>query len=185
MLRFLLFSVCTAATLTTTVTELVLSCPTALTAVATLVSAGNSTVTGVVEFVQYLDNTTVSYNISGNDPNSQRGFHIHTYGDLTDGCASTGSHYNPFNVTHGGPFDQVRHVGDLEMITADEHGNAVGSYVDPVVKLSGPFSILGRAVVVHSGVDDYGHGNQSDSKTTGHAGGRKACGIIGWKAPPS
>jgi len=40
-------------------------------------------------------------------------------------------------------------------------------------------SILGRAIVVHELEDDLGKGNQTDSKTTGHAGGRLACGVVG------
>jgi len=49
--------------------------------------------------------------------------------------------------------------------------------------LSGPNSIIGRAVVVHSGVDDLGEGGFDDSKTTGHAGGRLGCGVIGQCGP--
>ena len=30
--------------------------------------------------------------------NPRHGFHIHEYGDLSDGCASCGGHYNPYNV---------------------------------------------------------------------------------------
>lgn len=29
------------------------------------------------------------------------GFHIHELGDLSNGCNSTGSHYNPLNKNHG------------------------------------------------------------------------------------
>jgi len=32
----------------------------------------------------------------------KHGFHIHTFGDLSNGCVSAGPHYNPFNTTHGG-----------------------------------------------------------------------------------
>ena len=56
-------------------------------------------------------------------------------------------------------------------------------YVDPLIKLSGEFSIVGRAVVVHSGTDDLGEGGFDDSKTTGHAGGRLGCGVIGLSSP--
>lgn len=52
--------------------------------------------------------------------------------------------------------------------------------VDKIISLrSGDTNILGRAIVVHEGEDDLGKGNFSDSLTTGHAGGRVACGIIG------
>ncbi|GBL73650.1 hypothetical protein AVEN_16075-1, partial [Araneus ventricosus] len=33
----------------------------------------------------------------------KHGFHVHTSGDMSNGCQSTGSHYNPKNANHGGP----------------------------------------------------------------------------------
>lgn len=51
--------------------------------------------------------------------------------------------------------------------------------MDKQISLSGDRCILGRAVVVHEGEDDLGRGGHKDSKTTGNAGGRVACGIIG------
>jgi Cu-Zn family superoxide dismutase len=40
-------------------------------------------------------------------------------------------------------------------------------------------SILGRTVVIHADPDDLGRGGHELSKTTGNAGGRLACGVIG------
>ena len=40
--------------------------------------------------------------------------------------------------------------------------------------------IMGRSVVVHADPDDLGRGGFSDSKTTGHAGARLSCGVIGY-----
>ncbi|XP_055629808.1 uncharacterized protein LOC129770774 isoform X2 [Toxorhynchites rutilus septentrionalis] len=113
----------------------------------------------------------------------KHGFHIHEKGDLSDGCASTGGHYNPDKVSHGAPEDQVRHVGDLGNIVANEAGIAKTSFSDTVVSLFGARSVLGRAIVVHSGVDDLGKTNHPDSLKTGNAGGRVACGVIGVLSP--
>lgn len=46
---------------------------------------------------------------------------------------------------------------------------------DKILKLSGQYSIVGRAIVVHAGEDDLGMGNDSGSLKTGNAGGRVAC----------
>ena len=50
---------------------------------------------------------------------------------------------------------------------------------DNQIPLTGPNSIVGRAVVVHAGEDDLGKGGHDDSLTTGHAGGRLGCGVVG------
>lgn len=84
-----------------------------------------------------------------------------------------------FQATHGGRNASVRHVGDLGNIEANSAGVANFSFVDNVITLTGANSIIGRAVVVHEGEDDLGLGNNTDSLTTGNAGGRVACGIIG------
>ena len=52
-------------------------------------------------------------------------------------------------------------------------------FVDKEVKLRGKYSVIGRSIVIHEDPDDLGKGNHKDSKTTGHAGKRIACGIIG------
>jgi len=109
----------------------------------------------------------------------QHGFHIHEFGDRTNGCTSTGGHFNPEGKQHGAPTDDNRHYGDLGNVTAGENGVAAINICDKLVTLIGPNSVIGRAFVVHADTDDLGKGGFSDSKTTGHAGGRLACGIIG------
>ena len=52
------------------------------------------------------------------------GIHIHVYGNTASNCTAAGLHYNPYNVTHGGPLAAVRHVGDLGNINANASGNA-------------------------------------------------------------
>lgn len=142
---------------------------------------GDAKVSGVVHFEQEKesDPTKISWEITGNDPNALRGFHIHQFGDNTNGCTSAGPHFNPFQKTHGAPEDDVRHVGDLGNITTDAQGVAKGTKQDLLVKLLGENSILGRSVVVHSGTDDLGKGGNEESKKTGNAGTRPACGVIG------
>ena len=124
------------------------------------------------------DTILITGSIKGLDAESIHGFHIHEYGNFSDGCTSFGGHYNPFNQTHGAPEDTVRHVGDLGNIQADSTGEAVISLEDLQVKLSGDQSVIGRGCMVHSGEDDLGLGGDSGSLTTGNAGSRLACGII-------
>ncbi|KHJ97907.1 copper/zinc superoxide dismutase [Oesophagostomum dentatum] len=82
------------------------------------------------------------------------GFHIHEYGDLTDGCNSTGPHYNPSKKRHGGRRDNVRHLGDLGNIVAGKDGFAYIDIWDKRVRILGPNNVIGRSVVVHANEDD-------------------------------
>ncbi|RDH31271.1 superoxide dismutase [Aspergillus welwitschiae] len=148
---------------------------------------GDSTVCGTVTFEQYdeIAPTTISWSLRGNDPNSERGFHIHEFGDNTNGCTSAGPHFNPFGKTHGAPDDLERHVGDLGNFRTDGNGNAEGTMQDGLIKLIGPESIIGRTIVIHAGCDDLGRGGNVESKKTGNAGARPACGVIGLAAGQS
>ena len=58
-------------------------------------------------------------------------------------------------------------------------GNGFFSRPDLVLSLSGPFSVLGRAVVIHERADDLGRGETNESKRSGNSGARIACGVIG------
>ena len=54
---------------------------------------------------------------------------------------------------------------------------------DAHIRLSGEYSVSGRAVVVHAGTDDLGEGGVESSAKTGNAGGRVGCCIIALAKP--
>ncbi|KAJ6904523.1 superoxide dismutase [Populus alba x Populus x berolinensis] len=144
---------------------------------AVAVLKGTSNVEGVVILTQEADGpTTVNARITGLTP-GPHGFHLHQYGDTTNGCVSTGAHFNPNNLTHGAPEDEIRHAGDLGNIVANADGVAEAIIVDNQIPLSGPNTVIGRALVVHELEDDLGKGRHELSSTTGNAGGRLACGM--------
>ncbi|KAK9999447.1 hypothetical protein SO802_019050 [Lithocarpus litseifolius] len=150
---------------------------------AVAVLKGTSAVEGVVTLTQE-DNgpTTVKVRVTGLTP-GPHGFHLHEFGDTTNGCISTGAHFNPNNLTHGAPEDEVRHAGDLGNIIANADGVAEATIVDNQIPLTGPNAVVGRALVVHELEDDLGKGGHELSLTTGNAGGRLACGVVGLTAP--
>ncbi|KAG6489543.1 hypothetical protein ZIOFF_050817 [Zingiber officinale] len=84
---------------------------------------GNSEgVKGTIYFVQEGDGpTTVTGSITGLKP-GLHGFHVHALGDTTNGCMSTGPHFNHAGKEHGAPEDENRHAGDLGNATAGEDG---------------------------------------------------------------
>lgn len=107
------------------------------------------------------------------------GFHIHKSGDLRNSCKSLCGHYNPHKLSHGGPKDKERHVGDLGNIKPNSKGVVSTTFYDKLVKLRGKYSVVGRSIVVHDKEDDLGTGENKESKITGNAGSRIGCGIIG------
>lgn len=106
-------------------------------------------VVGTIKMKQnYGQPTSIYVQLSGLPPNTQHGFHIHEFGDtVTNGCQSTGAHYNPFNYTHGGLNDQIRHVGDLGNLCSDGKGQINKEILHNFVCLCGPYSVFGRAFV--------------------------------------
>ena len=119
--------------------------------------------------------TLIKGTITGLEP-GLHGFHIHEFGDMSEGCKSMGGHYNPDGVDHGDIIEG--HVGDLGNITADDSGITKFTIEAKRVDLLGDRSIVGRGLVVHADEDDLGRGGDAESLKTGNAGDRLACGII-------
>lgn len=111
-------------------------------------------------------------NVEGLEP-GKHGFHVHEFGDCSspDG-SSAGGHFNPGEHKHGSPDHSERHAGDLGNIVADETGHGYYERLDKVIRLSGPHSVVGKSLVIHSNADDY------KTQPTGNAGGRVCCGVI-------
>ncbi|KAI5083956.1 hypothetical protein GOP47_0000125 [Adiantum capillus-veneris] len=147
---------------------------------AVAVLNGSSSVKGIVNLSQQAPGgpTNVELKITGLKP-GKHGFHLHQFGDLSNSCLSAGPHYNPKKMSHGAPGDRMRHAGDLGNVVAGLDGIAETTIVDLQIPLGGPNSVIGRAFVVHELEDDLGKGGQELSLTTGNAGGRLACGVVG------
>ncbi|ETO36425.1 hypothetical protein RFI_00635 [Reticulomyxa filosa] len=70
-------------------------------AICLLKPDGGSNVNGKVELTCDGKVTAIHAEISGLPPNTKHGFHIHQFGDLSEGCKTAGAHYNPFEKNHG------------------------------------------------------------------------------------
>lgn len=73
------------------------------------------------------------------------------------------------------------HVGDLGNLETDVNGEINAEIEDRFVSLVGPYTVIGRAFVIHQKRDDLGRGTgpaRNESLKTGNAGARLGCGII-------
>ena len=104
-------------------------------------------VKGQVKFVERAGGIVVRAQFS-EMPAGAHGFHIHEFGDMSDGCATLGAHWNPTSQLHGGVHSKVRHAGDFGNVKK----NIVYKYfIDRATIATGPlvYRILGRSVVIH------------------------------------
>jgi len=147
-----------------------------LQAIAVLTPLNGSGVKGQVIFEQREGYVHVTARVSGLNPNQKHGFHVHHFGDLSDGNGkSAGPHYNPQGFSHGLPPTEMRHAGSFGNIVADKEGNALFRLKDTTITIKGDYHpALGRAVVVHANED-------TGEQPSGNAGPRIAFGVIGYK----
>lgn len=139
---------------------------------AEIKAASGSHVKGLVTFSQGIDGVKIVADVDGLTP-GLHGFHIHEKGDCSaaDG-SSAGGHFNPTQEMHASPDSPHRHVGDLGNITADSQGHGHYERLDTQISLNGPYSIIGKAIIVHEKADDF------KTQPTGNAGARLGCGLI-------
>ena len=137
----------------------------------------DSKVSGTVTFTQENGIVTMVAEMEGLTEGTHA-IHIHEKADCSspDG-KSTGGHWNPTMQPHGQwGAEEGYHKGDIGNFTADASGKGSITFsTDQWCIGCGDETkdILGKAVIVHAGTDDY------ITQPTGDAGGRVSCaGII-------
>lgn len=137
----------------------------------------DSNVQGEVVFTEENGMVMMKATLSGLSA-GEHAIHLHEKADCSsDDGKSSGGHWNPTHEPHGkwGAAEGY-HKGDIGNFTADAEGNAIVEFstdqwcigCDDANK-----NILGKAVIVHQGVDDF------TSQPSGAAGARVSCtGII-------
>lgn len=137
----------------------------------------DSNVEGVVTFKEEDGTVKMVASLSGLTE-GEHAIHIHEKADCSSADGkSTGGHWNPTAQPHGKwGATEGYHRGDIGNFTADADGNATKEFAtdqwcigcDDETK-----NILGKAVIVHQGIDDF------TSQPSGAAGARVSCtGII-------
>lgn len=142
-------------------------------AVARVTPTKGNTATGEVRFTQTDDGLLVSATMAGLAP-GVHGFHVHLLGDCTaPDATSAGTHFNFKGPSKEPPADIDRITGNLGELRAGDDGMASLQTTVGDAAITGPHSILGRAVIVHA------KGNDPTAPPIGAAGARLACGVIG------
>ncbi|CAG8480316.1 6271_t:CDS:2 [Paraglomus occultum] len=128
---------------------------------------------GVARFIQIdEDICLIDVTVEGIPPGTH-GIHIHETGDISDGVASTGDHYNPEGVAHGDL--EQGHVGDLGNIIVDENGWGDLLVESRRIKVG---DVIGRSMVITHDEDDLGQGSNEQSKIDGNSGRGALTGVI-------
>ena len=100
--------------------------------------------------------------------------HLHEHGNCGDTAMLAHGHWNPTNAQHGKWGSASFHSGDIGNIKLNAKGKGTLSLTTDLWTLGGKAdkNILGKAVIVHGGMDDY------KTQPTGNAGTRIGCGVI-------
>lgn len=142
----------------------------------TLQATNDSGLTGNVVFTQEDGEVSMTAMISGL-AEGEHAIHIHEQGDCSaaDGSSAKG-HWNPTGEQHGKWGDSKGyHKGDIGNFKVDANGNGtISMSTDEWCIGCGDKNkdILGHAIIVHNGVDDF------TSQPSGAAGDRVGCGVI-------
>ena len=142
----------------------------------TMESKSGSEVKGNVVFSEENGVVTMTAVFEGLAP-GEHAIHLHEEADCSaDDATSTGGHWNPTFAQHGKWGDaEGYHLGDIGNFTADEEGNGSITFeTDQWCIGCGDEKkdILGKAVIVHQGTDDF------TSQPSGAAGARVSCGGV-------
>jgi Cu-Zn family superoxide dismutase len=144
---------------------------------AELSGLGGSPISGTLRFSQLGESAVrIAGVFQGLQPGRTYALHIHAELDCVP-RQEPGEDFDPFDSRQHGPPETdpgARHAGDLPSVTAD--GSGRGSLAVNAAKgltlRHALYSIMGRAVVLHEGPDDF------VTASHGGSGNRTACGIV-------
>lgn len=146
-------------------------------ATATLQGAPEDTdFSGTITVTPEGNGVRVVADVRGVDRDGRHGFHVHETGECAHGegsghFTSAGGHFNPNNAEHTCPPNEARHAGDLGNIEIT-NGAGRADVTTDLLTLSGPHSVVGKAIILHANEDD------CQTQPTGNAGDRLACGVV-------
>ena len=160
---------------------------------------------GKVIFSQVTRNDTkITFQLAGFLPYSTHAIHVHEYGDLSRGCASLGAHYNPSGAKHGkhagdliynftttstGCFDYTYITNNSDLGVSKLFGRSIvihsfpddtGSFLynELSTRALAAFCIE-RGYPITGGRQGMLRKIRHQMETTGNAGARISCGVIG------
>lgn len=146
-----------------------------MSAMANLSGTGDTTVSGTVQFKEDDGKIKMVLQISiPQKANQTVAVHIHQNGSCDNKGEAAGGHWNPANKQHGRWGSGEFHLGDIGNVNLDGSGNGSMELETDLWSIGGDANkdILNKAVVVHSGADDF------TTQPTGNAGARLGCGVI-------
>lgn len=142
-----------------------------------LTAKSDSNVSGTAVFTEEPDGSIKMVALLSNLSEGSHAIHLHEKADCSSADGkSTGGHWNPTAEPHGKWGNETGyHKGDIGNFEADANGNGTITFItdqwcigcDDASK-----NIIGKAVIVHQGTDDY------VSQPSGAAGSRISCGGI-------
>lgn len=136
----------------------------------------DTAVTGTVRFQEAGGRVTMNLEITAPKMASKSvAVHIHEHGSCGDMGKEAHGHWNPTKAPHGKWGEGQFHSGDIGNVSLDASGKGTMQLETDLWSLSGTDStrnILNKAIIVHSGTDDY------KSQPAGNAGSRIGCGVI-------
>ena len=139
-------------------------------------SKSGSNVTGNVIFEQEKGLVSMTAVASGLEP-GLHAIHLHEKSDCSsDDGKSTGGHWNPTAQPHGKwGAEEGYHKGDIGNFTVNDGGQGTITFATDEWCIGcgdETKDILGKAVIIHEGIDDY------TSQPSGAAGTRVSCGGV-------
>jgi Cu-Zn family superoxide dismutase len=135
-----------------------------------------SNLSGTVTFTEENDEVTMTADIAGLKE-GMHAIHLHEKGDCSaDDGSSAGGHWNPTEAQHG-EWGSAKgyHKGDIGNFDVNAKGKGSITFTTDEWCIGceeADRDILGKAVIVHDGVDDY------TSQPSGAAGNRIGCAVI-------